>query len=327
MPHLLAGRLLANRLLVTGVSGLLGLNLALQASDRHQVTGVLSGGRAAAQPGITPFDTLQADLTRPGQVERVLDAVRPDVVVNCAALTELDACELDPQRAYRLNTQLPRDLAEQTARKGARLVHISTDAVFDGTHGDYSEVDTPNPINVYARTKLDGERAVAEANPDALIARVNFYGWSWQQHRSLAEFFFWNLSAGKTVKGFADVIFTPLLVNDLVEILLRMIDLRLNGLYHAVSREAISKYDFGKLLACHFGFDQDLVQPSSWQEAGLKAPRGRLLSLRSEKLSAALGEQMPGQEPAMRRFAELYHQGVPQSLHSILVEDDRSAVK
>jgi dTDP-4-dehydrorhamnose reductase len=323
--RLKADRLPADRLLVTGVSGLLGLNLALQARDRHQVTGVLSGGRAAAQPGMTPFDTLQADLTCPGEVERVLDAVQPDVVVNCAALTELDACELDPEKAYRLNTQLPRCLAEQAARKGARLVHISTDAVFDGTRGDYSEEDAPNPINVYARTKLDGERAVADANPDALVARVNFYGWSWQQHRSLAEFFFWNLFAGKTVKGFADVIFTPLLVNDLVEILLRMIHLRLSGLYHAVSCEAISKYAFGKLLAGHFGFDPDLVQPSSWQEAGLKAPRGRVLSLRSEKLSAALGEQMPGQDLAMRRFADLYRQGVPQALRSFLVEVDRSA--
>src|SRR5512140_1557073 len=155
-------RLLSGRLLVTGVSGLLGLNLALQARDRHQVTGVLSGGRAAAQPGVTPFATLQADLTRPGQVERVLDAAQPDVVINCAALTELDACELNPEKAFLLNTQLPRDLAERTARRGIQLVHISTDAVFDGTHGDYSETDAPNPINVYARTKLDGERAVAD---------------------------------------------------------------------------------------------------------------------------------------------------------------------
>ena len=94
-------------------------------------------------------------------------------------------------------------------------MHVSTDAVFDGQAAATTEQDTPNPLSIYARTKLDGERGVAEANPDAIIARVNLYGWSLSGRRSLAEFFFNNLSAGKRVKGFTDVYFCPLLANDL----------------------------------------------------------------------------------------------------------------
>ncbi len=124
------------RLLVTGVSGLLGLNLSWLARERFQVTGVMRGERAVAAPGRTPFQVIESDLTRPGQVERVLDLSQPDVIIHCAALTEVDRCELYPEEASRATAWLPGALARATAQTGARLIHIYTDAVFDGLRGD-----------------------------------------------------------------------------------------------------------------------------------------------------------------------------------------------
>jgi dTDP-4-dehydrorhamnose reductase len=308
------------RLLVTGVSGLLGSNLAVQAADRFEVFGVMRGGRALPAPG-TPFQTLLADLVRPGEVERILDVVQPDYIVHCAARTHVDECEADPDGAYADNAELPKRLAQAARISGARLLHISTDAVFDGQRGDYNEEDQPNPINVYARTKLAGERFVAEANSDAMIARVIFYGWSWQGQRSLAEFFFRHLSAGIPVKGFSDVAFCPLLVNDMIEIFLRMFERELSGLYHVVSSECLTKYAFARMLARQFGFDEDLVSPASFQSGGLLAPRSPRLTLCSTKLSRALGEDLPTQEPAMRRYYDLYRQGYPQALRSMLTQN------
>jgi dTDP-4-dehydrorhamnose reductase len=312
------------RLLVTGVSGLLGLNLALQVADRFQVTGVLRGKRCILANGRAPFETALADLTLPGEAGRLLEQVQPDVLVHCAALTNVDHCEADPQEAERVNAWLPGELARAAARVGVHMVHISSDAIFDGRRGNYTEADAPNPINVYARTKLEGERAVEAANPDALIARMNFYGWSWQGTRSLAEFFFNKLAAGQPVSGFTDLVFCPLLVNDMIEILLRMIELRLSGIYHVVSSEYQSKFAFARMLAREFGFDEELVSPASHKTGGLVAARSPLLTLRSDKLARALGRELPAQEPGMRRFVELYRRGFPQALRSVFVEPDHS---
>jgi dTDP-4-dehydrorhamnose reductase len=298
------------RILVTGASGLLGLNLALEAKKEHIVVGVTN--RHPIQT--SAFNTVQADLLAPGAVERLLDDTRPDWVIHCAALANLDACEADPLQAQQLNTEFPRKLAELVARGGARLVHISTDAVFDGQRGGYRETDEPNPLSTYARTKLEGERLVASANPQAIIARVNLFGWSMTGKRSLAEFFFNNLQAGQTVLGFTDVFFCPLLVNDLSHILLAMLAKGLSGLYHVVSAECTSKYAFGVALARQFGLNERLIQPASVAQAGLAAARSPNLTLRSDKLALALGELLPTLSPGLEHFYALYQQGYPQKL-------------
>lgn len=312
------------RLLVTGVSGLLGINVAWLAAERFHVTGVMRGIHAAPPPETAAFDILLSDLTQAGEVERVMEIARPDVIIHCAALSEVDRCETQPEEAERVNTWLPGMLAQAAQQSGAKLLHISTDAVFDGEMGNYTEDDAPNPINVYARTKLDAERAVADANPNALIARVNFFGWSWQGRRSLAEFFFLNLSAGNPVKGFADIHFCPLLVNDLVEILLDMLACDLCGIYHVVSSDCQNKYEFGRMLARNFSFDENLVSPSSYTASGLKARRSPRLTLCCDKVMRALGKEMPTQAAGLQRFADLYRQGYPQNLRSLLVQPDHS---
>jgi dTDP-4-dehydrorhamnose reductase len=184
-----------------------------------------------------------------------------------------------------LNCELPEKLAQHVARGGARLIHISTDTVFDGLRGNYSEDDPPNPINIYARTKLEGEIAVARANQQAIIA-AQLYGWSLTGKRSLGEFFFNHLSASKTVNGFTDVYFCPLLANELGKILLRMLEKKLSGLFHVVSWECIIKYEFGVWLARRFGLFEGLIHPYR-HSGGLAAARSPNLTLLTDKLTRA----------------------------------------
>jgi dTDP-4-dehydrorhamnose reductase len=301
------------RLLITGASGLLGLNLALEAAKRHTVFGTAHNHALNADT----FTTLQTNLLAPGAVERTLEQSQPDWVIHCAALANVDACEADPALARQLNTELPAKLASHVARGGARMLHVSTDAVFDGERGSYCEDDTTNPLSVYAQTKLDGEIAVSQAYPGAIIARVNLFGWSMSGSRSLGEFFFNNLKAGKKVKGFTDVFFCPLLANDLAQIMEEMLSRGLKGLYHVVSGECISKYEFGVRLARQFKLDEGLITPTSVTQGGLKAARSPNLTLRNDKLVQALGESIPNISTGMQRFYTLYQQGYPQNLRGM----------
>ncbi len=298
------------KLLVTGASGLLGLNLSLEAAADHRVTGVVHRTRLQG----TPFPIVQADLTRPGAVDRLLRETNPDGVVHCAALANLEDCEQHPALAQRLNTEVPAILARACRKGGARLLHVSTDAVFDGTQGNYSEEDEPHPLSVYARTKLEGEQAVAAEYPQAIVARVNLFGFSLSGRRSLAEFFLYNLLAGRPLKGFTDVFFCPLLVNTLAGIFLEMLAKDLHGLYHVFAGECLSKYDFGVRIARRFGLDASLIAPVRVTDAALTARRSPDLRMVTHKLSTDLGHSLPRFSPMLERFYTLYQQGYPQKL-------------
>ncbi len=305
------------RVLITGTGGLLGSNLALEAARNHTVFGV---DRSCPQK-TAAFTPVVADLLDPGVVERILDETQPDWVIHCAALANVDECEREPELASNLNTELPGKLAKHVARGGARLLHVSTDAVFDGQQGDYREDDEPTPINIYAQTKLDGERAVLDASSNAIVARINIFGWSPSGKRSLAEFFFNNLKAGNQIKGFTDVYFCPLLVNDIADLFFGMLDKNLSGLYHVVSSESSTKYDFGVAIANKFGFDSDLIAPVSVSEGGLTAVRSPQLSLNVDKLIHDLGRVPPTLSTGIERFYQLYQQNYPQQVRDLCMAE------
>lgn len=301
------------RLLISGASGLLGLNIALEACGEHEVYGVVHQRRLHQ----APFSVLQCDLSDDVARRQLLERTSPEWIIHCAALADLEACESDPPLAKKLNSDLPAKLAEDVSKGGARLLHVSTDAVFDGKRGDYTEDDEPHPLSVYAQTKLAGEQAVLAIDPKALVVRVNFYGWSLSGKRGLAEFFFNNLRAAKESPGFTDVFFCPLLANDLAQILLTMIQLDLSGVYHVVAPQSISKYEFGVELARAFGFDQKLIRPSSVHEAGLRAARSPKMTLSVARLQKVLPKPLPDIHQGLQRFVALYRQGYPERLCSM----------
>lgn len=300
------------RILITGASGLLGLNLALLQANKHTVLGV-----DRSQLAGTPFELYRADLLEPQAINQMLETLKPQAVIHTAANANVDACEADPDGAQRLNAMLPGELALACAKRDVRLIHISTDAVFDGTkNGPYDEDDIPNPLGVYAQSKLEGEQNVLSANPRAAVARVNFFGWSLAGTRSLSEFFFNKLSAGQQCNGFTDVYFCPLFVGDLAATLVLMLEKELTGLYHTVGSEALSKYDFGQRIARQFGFDPGLVIPKSVEESGLKARRSHNLRLSIHKLSTALGQEIPAVSTGIEQFYTQAKQGYPQKMRS-----------
>lgn len=296
------------RLLVTGASGLLGLNLSLLAHNSgYDVTGLV---HSHPLPG-APFEVRGVDLLDPKNTTKVIEDSQPDGIIHCAAVADISEAQKNPDLTNRINVDASGKIAEAAYGWGIPLIHISTDAVFDGKEGGYIETDPTNPLSVYAQSKLAAESVVTDLNSDALVARVVFYGWSRSGKRSLSEFFYNNLKEGLSVNGFTDTIFCPLYVEDLSEILLEILAKRLNGLYHVVSPEPISKFDFGMKIANRFGFDPGLIKPIKMADIKREAPRALNLSLKAGKVQNALGRELPSIEEGIdhlyRRWEEGYH--------------------
>ena len=306
------------RILVTGASGLLGLNFCCFFHMKYDVFGVVNTTELVG----LPFKTIRCDLITKSAGD-LLDEVKPDVVLHCAAIANIDQCERNPKEAEAINAVYPGLLAAQAAKRDIKFVHISTDAVFDGEdcgENGYREEDTPNPISCYAETKLNGEKCVLDSNPDALVARVNFYGWSTGGKRSLVEVFYNNLSAGNSVNGFSDVFFSTLYVHHLADILDELIGLNASGIYHVFSADHHSKYDFGVSVAEKFGFDPNLVRAVSWKDGGLTAKRSPNLIMNTDKLRKFLGHDLPVQQESLDYFYQDTESGLRDKIQGFVVQ-------
>jgi dTDP-4-dehydrorhamnose reductase len=302
------------RVLVTGASGLLGANLVLGLMEKHEVTAVTHTIRLA-HPMVA---AQQADLSAPGEARRLFRNARPDTVIHCAAATDLEACERDPSTAFRLNAEMAEAVARAASDAGAGLVHISTDAVFDGQGGPYGEDDAPAPLNIYAQSKLAGEAAVQRAHPDALVLRTNFFGWNARPKVNLAEWFLEMLRAGREAPGFTDVLFSPLLVNDMVELVEKLLASKANGILHLPGKDCLSKYEFGRLLAEAFELDIQKVTPTDSRRSGLAARRPSRTCLDGSRAASILGEALPPIGESVRKFHQLGLSGHPARLRALI---------
>ena len=301
------------KLLIPGVSGLFGLNLAMLHHADYDILGTVH----SHQLGTNLFATQALDLSVEDSGKRLVEDSHPDMIINCAAIADLETSEKQPELAYRMNAELSAEMSEAANHLGIPYVHLSTDAVFDGKQGNYKETDEINPINIYARTKAKGEEMVMAANPDAILARINFYGWSLSGKRSLCEFHYNNLVAGKSYSGFHDLYYSPMMVADLVDTILEMMEKNLHGIYHVSGSEQLSKYDFGVLLAHKFDLDPNLIQSKSWKDFGFKAERSENLTMNVEKLENALGHPLATIDDGLTKLKQQLDNGYRRRLMSL----------
>jgi dTDP-4-dehydrorhamnose reductase len=194
-------------------------------------------------------------------------------------------------------------VASAATRYGAWVIYVSTDSVFDGEDGSYSETDSPNPINTYAITKLDGERQIRDLCPQHLIVRTNFYGYRMPSGHSLGEWLMNELSGGKAVGGFTNVHFNPLFVDQVVQTVFDVWSSGARGIVHIGSEGTCSKYQFARELAGHCGFDLSLVEPTVLDSTMLSAPRPLNTTLDTAGASRSLSRSMPTRQSGLVEFA------------------------
>ncbi len=289
------------RLLVTGVTGLLGSALMREALSSYDVWGW------ARRPHATPLPCRfeAVDLLDEAAARRAAEAARPDVVIHAAALTSVDECESDPSAATAANVGGTRHLLEALRGHACRFVFISTDAVFDGRRGGYTENDAPAPLHIYGRTKLAAEETVLADRPEALVTRTAFYGWNILPKESLGEWVLGRLRAGETVPGFTDLLFSPLLANHLARLLLTLTGSKASGVLHLASADGCSKFDFAVRLAAVFGFPPGRIVPRICGTGRLVAARPQNVTLNAGRAATMLGRPLPTIEEGLREFLKL----------------------
>jgi len=300
---------MTKKILITGGSGLLGCTISKLAARKFDVYATYNRNKIE----MDNVSFFKADLTKRDDADKIKD-IRPDIVVHCAAMTNVDYCEGHADEARSHNVDASVYVAEAAKACGAYLVHISTDSVFDGEKGGYSEIDEPRPINTYGKTKLEAERQVAALCPGSCIVRTNFYGWARGEKLSLAEWMINKLKNGEELQGLEDIYFSPILVNDLVGILL---DLQLNGykgIINIAGSETCSKLEFARRIARIFGFDSGLIKPVSIKNIGLKAPRGKDTSLNVSKAAGFIKKRLPGIDEGLKEMKTLYDKGYVKEL-------------
>ena len=246
------------RVFVTGGSGFLGWNLC-----RHLVAAsheVVTTSFEHPVPEEVVEGAVSVDLAQPESLVRAFGAAAPEVVVHAAALTSTGICEERPALAKALNVEATAALAAAVASAGVRLIHLSTDLVFDGARGGYGEEDEPRPLMVYGESKLEAERRVRASGADALIVRVTpMYGRGPAAHRSFVGWLGDGLARPEGVRLFVDEFRAPVYVDDvcaaLETLLLRP---EVSGIVH-LGGERIDRASFGRLYAEVFGLDAERV--------------------------------------------------------------------
>ena len=291
------------RLVVTGASGQLGAHLMAGLSSRHTVVGL----DRHRWWGTRPFEILQGDLLSPGFVESSIAAVSPEVIVHCAAMIDVDACERCPADADRMNGELTRRVA-RAAGPDCLVVYATTDGIFRGDQPFQTEQDLPCPRTVYGRSKLRGEWEVQIATANHLIIRTNFFGWTSGRKTSSAEWLYRALVEEQPLTAFDDFFFTPIYVVDLVERIGLLIETGRQGLFHVCGRDRLSKYEFVMRLAAAAALPTERVRRGSILEAGLAADRPRDMSLSSDYFRRTTGLDAPGCDQGLASFVR--HRGV-----------------
>ncbi|MBU3698843.1 MAG: dTDP-4-dehydrorhamnose reductase [Candidatus Kapabacteria bacterium] len=223
----------------------------------------------------------------------------PNVIINLAAMTNVDRCETERQMAWDLNVTLVENLSRISRVLDAKMVHISTDYVFDGTKGPYTETAVPNPINYYGKSKLAGENICVSGNTNSLIIRTNvIYG----PPRERPDFVRWvldALDADTPIRVVDDQIGNPTYVDDLAEAIMRLGMSRRTGIYHVGGSDFLSRYDFALKVAEFFKLDPGVIRRVSTSELAQTAKRPLKLGLVSLKAETDLRMKMRGVESGL----------------------------
>lgn len=262
-------------ILVTGSNGLLGQKIIYALRNREGIRCISSSRGENRMRALDGYEYQSLELTDKSSIVEVFKKYSPDVVIHTAAMTNVDACELNKEEAYRMNVNTVEYLIEACAIHKTHLIHLSTDFVFNGSNGPYVETDTPDPLSYYARTKLEAEELIQNSSvKSAIIRTIIIYGVVDDNSRSNVVLWAYNaLKNNKTITVINDQFRSPTLAEDLADACISAAMKRATGIYHVSGRELMNILDIVKITAGYFHLDESLICPVTSEE--LKQPAKR----------------------------------------------------
>jgi dTDP-4-dehydrorhamnose reductase len=273
--------------LITGANGLLGQKLCRHFSSFFKVFAVdLHPQSFISLPNVS-YESL--NLIHRTLLESFVRIHNPTVILNAAAYTDVDGCEIHKTQAWLANVGAVIHLAKVCHAHKIKLVQLSTDYVFDGENGPYSEDDHPHPVNFYGETKLESENVIKESGIDFLIVRTNvLYGFGKNLKPNFLLWLLEKLSAREKIRIVTDQFNNPTLADNLSSCIWEMVEKDLSGVFHIGGTEYLSRYDFALKVADKFNFDKNLISPTQTEFLEQKAKRPSRGGLRIEKAQRIL---------------------------------------
>ncbi|MFP4548577.1 MAG: dTDP-4-dehydrorhamnose reductase [Fidelibacterota bacterium] len=273
-------------ILITGVNGMLGSVLAARLSGNYQVNGLDIHPTLKKDLNIQYY---QADITDIKKLNSLTQKIEPLMIINCASLTNVDACEAEPEKARAINVGGVENLIELCQSSNAHLIQISTDYVFDGTSGPYSENDETNPINHYGKTKLEAELALVESGINWTILRTNvLFSEDLSEKASFVSWVYNNLKNNEKINVVNDQFGNPTFVNHLAYAIEKIIERDAHGIYHYSGRDYLNRFEFALQIADAFELDNRLINKTTTRSLKQMAPRPYKAGLKSDKIEAEL---------------------------------------
>lgn len=279
------------QVLVVGGTGLLGQYLCAEAQRRsHDVTATFRG----TAPSTKDIDWRRLDLREVDSIGNLVKEAAPNILLNAAALTDVDGCEDRPDEAETINAIAPETMAEAATSLAIPFVHISTDYVFDGL-GPADETTEPHPLGTYGRTKLDGEWRVPLAHPKALVLRLSaVFGWNrLASKRNSVTWILSRFEVGQEVPLFDDQRVTPTFAATAAEAAFDLVDRGASGIFHVACRDCLSRVEMGQAISKSFGLPGARIVPTKMSSLRLKAPRPVSPCLVVTKVEETLKRAMP----------------------------------
>lgn len=265
------------KILITGANGLLGYKLVQLLSQQNDIQTIATGRRRISD---LPVNVLfsKLDITDPIQTEKIISNLKPDVIINTAAMTQVDQCETDRDACWKVNVTGVENLIAACAINQTHLVHISTDFIFDGSHGPLDERAVPNPVNFYGESKLGGEKALQESTISwAILRTVLVYGVTPDMSRS--NIVLWvkkSLEDGKVINVVNDQWRTPTLAEDLAMGCFLAATKKAKGIYNISGEEVLTPYDIAIQTADFFKLDKALINAtdsSKFKQPAMRPPK------------------------------------------------------
>ena len=287
---------MGNKILVVG-TGFLGENLIEQYKEKN--TCVIGTNYQNLKNDNIFLDITNLDLTK-----KTIEKLKPDVVINCAANTNLDYIESNSDVGFLINSHGPKNLAKVCHKNKIKLIHISTDSVFDGKKDmSYTEEDIPNPINIYSKSKLMGEKLIMENSSNHIIIRTNFFGFN-KNGKFLLNSILKILSKKEKFVGFDDVFFNPLEITNLNEMIIELSNSNFTGIINLASNKVISKYEFAIDVAKIFDLNYELIRSGSIDDFEFIAKRPKNTSLSNIKAKRILKTKIISVQDSLRKIKE-----------------------
>tara|TARA_Y100000816_G_C26101736_1_gene584145 strand:+ start:2066 stop:2983 length:918 start_codon:yes stop_codon:yes gene_type:complete len=274
------------KIVILGASGLLGSNLCISLKSKYDIYPIINKKKIHFRN----LKTKHLNLNKTSEIFNYLKSVRPDFLINCVAISNVEKCEINKKKTFIINSKLPEIIARICKKLSIHYTFISSDHLYAGKKKYYTENDKVHPLNIYSRSKILAENKILKVSKNFLIIRTNFFGFGPSFRNSFLDGIIKNLEGGRDTTLFSDVFYTPIYVRRLIRVIGILIENKKYGIFNVSGNKRLTKYEFGIKIAKKFKFNKKLIKKLYLKETLKKVLRPKDMSLSNLKVKKILNK-------------------------------------